>query len=234
MLWIIISASLVALISIYLGYSRLVYLDQINKRNLSISLLLILALFLVLQLLHSLGWFPQEIAAGTMTSVYASIGGFFGGAALQQFRQKSSSGPIEYVHNSFWTDIFPNVVALGLILFGIQRTSLLGDLPVTPIRFTSGCSILAVGCWGFTIRLVPEFRAKGIILIDRLISWDQLFAYSWYSEHVIEIEYLKDEKVKSFKTMVPDDDHLEIEQLLSSKMAQKIENESFDEYEEVD
>lgn len=234
MIWIILSASAVALISLYLGFGRLIYLDQVNKRNLSFTLLSVLVILLGLQMLHSFGLFPQETAAATMTNVYASIFGFFSGAAIQQYRQKIETGSIEYVQQSFWIDIFPNVVALALILFGIQRTSLLSDLPVTPIRLTSGLSIIAVGFWGFTIRLVPEFRKKGIILLDRFIDWDNLFTYSWYSEHVIEIEYTQSDQIKSFRTMIPQEDHMKVEKLLSKKMSEKIEKESFEDYEEVD
>lgn len=234
MIWIVVSAFVIAALSIFLGYKRLLYLDQITPRNLSVSLLGVVFLFLVLQWMHRLGYFPEHIAGAVMANVYASLFGFFAGAAYQQFQQKSKYGEIIYVNRTFWTDIFPNIVAIGIILFGIQRTSLFSDLPFTPIRVTSGLSIIAVGAYSFTIRLVPELRAKGLILLDRKISWDDFFTYSWYSENVLEIEYKLNDEIRSFKTMIPDEDQLFVEKLLTNKIAEKLEKDEFDEYEELE
>ncbi|MEX2362549.1 MAG: hypothetical protein WD597_02950, partial [Balneolaceae bacterium] len=200
MLWIIVSAFIVAFLSLLLGYKHLLHLDQVTPRNLAVSLIAIAIVFLFLQWLHRAGWFPEAVAGATMANIYASIFGFFTGAAIQQYLQKIKSGDILYVNRSFWTDIIPYVIAIGLILFGIQRTSLLSELPFTPIRVTSGLSIIAVGVYSFTIRLIPEFRKEGFILLDRFIDWDNFITYSWFSENVIEIEYKKDETLKSFKT----------------------------------
>lgn len=229
MLWIVVSTITVSLISIYAGHSRLLHIDQVTPRRLSISLLLVLFVFLILQWMHRIGLFPEAAAGFTMANVYASLFGFFFGAAIQQFNQKKEAGKILYVNRSFWTDILPNVIVLGVILFGIQRTSILSDLPFTPIRITSGLSIIAVGLYGLTIRLVPEFRDKGLILLDRMISWEDFMAYSWYSEGVIEIEYKHNGSIKSFKTMVPEEDELFLEKTLSKKIAEKLENDEFEE-----
>ena len=103
-----------------------------------------------------------------------------------------------------------------------------------PAAISSGLSIMAVGTYSFTIRLVPELRARGLILLDRMISWDDFFTYSWYTEEVIEIEYKLNDKIRSFKTMIPDDDQQEVERKLSAKITEKLENEEFDEYEELE
>ncbi|HBQ61665.1 MAG TPA: hypothetical protein DD671_19165 [Balneolaceae bacterium] len=234
MLWIVVSAILISLLSFWGGYKRLLYIDQITPRNLSITLLGIVVLLLVLQWMHRLGYFPEAIAGAVMANAYASAFGFFAGAAVQQFQQKKNAGDIIYVNRSFWTDIFPNIVAIGIILFGIQRTSLFSDLPFTPIRVTSGLSIMAIGAYSVTVRLVPEFRAKGIILLDRLIKWDDFLSYSWFSEEVLEIDFKLDDKIRSFKTMIPDDDSIFIEKTLSGKIAERLEKEEFDEYEEME
>lgn len=234
MIWIVVSAFIVTILSIWLGYKRLLYIDQITPRNLSITLLCVVILFLILQWMHRIGYFPEAVAGAVMANVYASLFGFFIGAAYQQFKQKSDSGEILYVNRSFWTDIFPNIVAIGIILFGIQRTSLFSDLPFTPIRVTSGLSIIAIGAYSFTIRLVPELRTKGLILLDRKINWDDFFTYSWFSEGVIEIEYKLEGKIRSFKTMIPDEDELFVEKILSEKIAEKLEKDEFDEYEELE
>lgn len=234
MLWIVVSSFIISVISIYLGHSRLLHIDQITVRRLSITLLLILTLFLIMQWLHRIGYFPEAAAGFTMANMYASIFGFFFGAAIQQYNEKRNAGRILYVNRSFWTDILPNVIALGVILFGLQRTSILSDLPVTPIRITSGLSIIAVGLYGLTIRLVPEFRQQALILLDRKINWDHFISYSWFSEGVIEIEYKQNGAIKSFKTMVPEEDELFLEKTLTKKIAEKLENDEFDEYEELD
>jgi hypothetical protein len=234
MLWIVVSTFIVSLTSLYLGHSRLLHIDQITVRRLSISLLLTLILFLLLQWLHRIGYFPEAVAGFSMANVYASLFGFSFGAAIQQYNQKKNSGKILYVNRSFWTDILPNVIALGVILFGVQRSSILSDLPITPIRVTSGLSIIAVGLYGLTIRLVPEFRDKGLILLDRKIEWDHFISYSWFTEGVIEIEYKHNGAIKSFKTMVPEEDELFVEKTLSKKIAEKLENDEFDEYKELD
>lgn len=234
MLWIVVSTLLVSLVSLYLGYSRLLHIDQITVRRLSFSLISTLLLFLILQWLHRVGYFPEAAAGFTMANVYASLFGFFSGAAIQQFNQKKNADKILYVNRSFWTDILPNVIALGVILFGIQRTSILSELPMTPIRITSGLSIIAVGLYGLTIRLVPEFRKIGLILLDRMIKWENFVSYSWYSQGVIEIDYKQNGSIKSFKTMVPDEDELYVEKTLTKKIAEKLENDEFDEYKEIE
>lgn len=234
MLWIIVSIIVVSLLSIWLGHKHFLYLDDITPRNLSYTLLGVLFVFLVLRILHFYGYFPEAVAGAFMANVYASLFGFFAGSAWQQYRQKVDSGKILYVNRSFWTDILPGIVAIGVILFGIQRTSVFSDLPFTPIRVTSGLSIMAVGFYGLTIRLVPEIRRKGLILLDRKIDWDDFISYSWYSENVIEIDYRLHGKITTFKTMIPEEDQLHVERILADKMAEKIEKEEFDEYEELE
>jgi hypothetical protein len=232
MIWIVVSAFTVAGISIWLGYKHLLFIDQITLRNFSITLLSGLIILLTLEWLHRHGLFPEAIAGAVMANVYASLFGFFSGAAYQQFQQKRNAGEILYVNRSFWIDIFPNLVALGLILFGIQRTSLFSSLPFTPIRVASGLSIMAVGAYSFTVRLVPEFRSKALILLDRKISWDDFFAYSWFSEGIIEIEYKLKNQLKSFKTMIPPEDELYIEKILTEKIAEKMDKDESNEQQE--
>jgi hypothetical protein len=234
MLWIVVSAILVSLLSFWGGFKRLLYIDQINPRNLSITLVGAVVLLLILQWMHRIGYFPEAVAGAVMANVYASAFGFVSGAGIEQFQQKKNAGEILFVNRSFWTDIFPSIVGIGIILFGIQRTAILSELPLTPIRVTSGLSIMAIGAYSFTIRLVPEFRAKGIVLLDRFIEWDDFLTYSWYSEEVLEIEFKLDDKIKGFKTMIPDEDSIFIEKILSEKIAERLEKDEYDEYEKLD
>lgn len=234
MIWTIITAILSGILSLYPGYKRLLYLHQLTLKRLGIAAVILLTVFLILQLLYTFGYFSQEAGALFMSCTYASFTGFLLGATVQQYKQKKDSGDIQYAHRSIWTDILPYAVAVALILFGIQRMAVLSDLPITPIRVTSGISLMAVGLWGFTLRAVPEFRGKGIILLDEFIAWEQLVTYSWYGELVLEVEYEKDGYIRSFKTLIPEEDHKEAEKLLGDQMKRKMERESFDEYEEVE
>lgn len=116
------------------------------------------------------------------------------------------------------------IVAIAIILYGLYRTSIFTQLPITPIRVSSGLSFIAFGFWGMTLRLVPEFRQKGIILLDVLIHWKDFLNYQWFYEEVIEIEYEKDETILFFKTHIPPEDQLAIEDVLRAKMKEKMES----------
>lgn len=128
-----------------------------------------------------------------------------------------------YCHRTFVSEYIPVIIAIVLVLLGIQRSAIFSDLAITPIRISSGLSFLGFGIWGITLRLVPEFRTKGIVLLDSVIEWDNLLSYEWYTEEIIEIEYNQDNAIRSFKTLIPPDDQLEVERLLSKKMREKLE-----------
>lgn len=234
MLWIIISVFAVASLSSWLGYKHLLYLDLLTFRKLSFTIIAVFAVFIFLEWMHLIGYFPEAVAGAVMANVYASLFGFFAGAAVQQYHQKTEAGIILYVNRSFWTDIFPNFVTIALIVFGIYRTSLFSEWPFTPIRVTSGLSIMAVGFYNFTIRLVPELRKEALILLDRKIDWDDFLTYSWFADGVIEMEYKLNGQIKSFKTMVPNEDQIEIEKILTRKIAEKMDKEEYEEYEELE
>lgn len=166
----------------------------------------------------------SEALAGTIiANIYASISGFFSGSALDQFNLRRNQGVVLYSFRGFMSDHLPIIIALGLILFGVYRTSIFSDLAVTPIRVTSGFSILSLGLWGITLRLVPEFRRKGIMLLDLIIDWEDMLNYQWISEEIIEVEYTQDDSIKSFKTIVPVEDRKQVEALLSGKLREKLE-----------
>lgn len=226
MLWIIISASISGLISFYFGYQRLIYLHQLHSRILSIIAAIAVSVFTVLLFLFQVGMMSEIIGAAIITNVYASLSGFFAGAAFNQYQVKRNSGDVRYAHRSFLTDHAAVIMALGVILYGIFRTSLFTDLAVTPIRVTSGLSFIAFGFWGMTLRLVPEFRQNGIILLDYEIDWEDFLNYEWFLEEVIEIEYEQNGSIKHFKTSIPPEDQLIVEDLLRSKMMEKVSDNS--------
>lgn len=226
MLWIIVTASITGIISGYFGYQHLLYLHQLDVRKVSVSAISGLVIFTLLMILYRFNIMSEETGAAIITNVYASLAGFFAGSALDQYQTKRSSGTILYANRSFLTDHAAVIMAIGIILFGIYRTALFTDLNITPIRLTSGLSFIAIGFWGMTLRLVPEFRQKGIILLDQLIDWDDFLNYGWYLEEVIEVEYEQNEAIKSFKTYIPPEDHLHIEDVLRAKMLAKVEEKS--------
>lgn len=226
MLLIIITAGITFLISGYFGFKRLLYLYQLTARNVAISAIIGLIVLTLLLFLYQIGIMSEQVGAAIITNVYASVAGFFGGAAFNQYQTKASAGSILYSNRSFLSDHASVIMALGVILFGLYRTSLLTDLPVTPIRLSSGVSFIAFGFWGMTLRLVPEFRQKGIILLDFLIEWKDFLNYQWFYEEVIEIEYEQDETIRFFKTHIPPEDQLTIEDVLRAKMKEKVESDN--------
>ncbi len=226
MLWIIVAASVTGLTSFYYGFRRQLYLHQLNGRNISISAFIGASIYTLLMFLYQSGIMSEQIGAAIITNIYASLAGFFGGSAFNQYQTKRNSGDVRYAHRSFLTDHASVIMAIGIILFGIYRTSIFTDLAITPIRVTSGLSFIAFGLWGMTLRLVPEFRQDGIILLDYKIEWENFLNYEWYLEEVIEIEYQQNGSIKQFKTSIPPEDQLIVEDLLRSKMMEKVENKS--------
>jgi len=223
MLWIIITASVTTILSSYYGYQRLFFLHQLTARNVSIAAILGLSVYSVMMLLFRMDIMSEQIGAVIITNVYASLTGFFGGSALEQYQTKRKAGSILYAHRSFLTDHAAVIIAIGIILFGIYRTALFTNLLMTPIRVSSGLSFIAFGFWGMTLRLVPEFRSEGIILLDNLIDWQHFLNYKWFLEEVIEVEYDQEKVIKSFKTYIPPEEQLEVEDLLRAKMMEKVE-----------
>ena len=223
MIWTVLTSSLTAIISIYFGYQRLFYWYQITGRRLAKAGLTAALIYTILMVLFRFGIVTEELGAIIITNVYASLFGFFVGSAFEQYQKLRDTGNILYSNRTFLSYHAPVIVAVILVLFGIYRTALLSNLPITPIRLSSGLSFMAIGFWGMTLRLVPEFRQKGIIILDDLIPWKDLVNYSWFLEDVIEIEYEKEEALKTYKTLVPPEDQLVIEDVLKAKMREKLE-----------
>lgn len=185
--------------------------------------LVILILFTVLMIAFIIGIFPQSIAAPMMAGLYITLAGFFAGYAFRLFKVRSDGGSILYQNRSFWVDHAPNLLAIGLIIYGVYRTAILTDLPITGIRFSSGMSLICFGILGWTIKVVPEFRSKGILFLDQFIPWKRVLSWRWHTDDVVLIEYIVSEKqsedrIKQFVTSVPPDEKKEIEMVLASKL----------------
>ncbi|MEO1023813.1 MAG: hypothetical protein AAFW89_14815 [Bacteroidota bacterium] len=222
MSWIIGSCLLVWGISFWLGYLPLKRVYDTRYRDILVLLVGLLLFISAVQLLKENRIFTERTSSAVMAGLYASVAGFFSGSAVQLYRLKKKSGTVLYSWRSFPTEILPGIVALAMILFGLQRMSLFGDLPVTPIRFTSGLSLISIGMWGFVLRLIPEFRRFCICILDTAIDWDSLLAFQWVSEDVLEIEYEEETGIKTFTTRIPLHDRLKVEDLLKKKLLEKV------------
>ena len=207
----------------FAGFSSWIRIEKLNRQNLLNAILITLFFFTLLMAAYLSGIFPQPIAAPFMAAIYSFLAGFFAGYAIRLIILRSNIGTILYTQRSFWIDHAPNFLSLIIILFGLYRTALLTSEPVTDIRLTSGISLICFGFFGWTIKLVPDFRSNGILLFDKKIPWRQVIAWHWYGENVLQIEYLSDlgkknEGVKEFLTSIPEDERLQIETILESKM----------------
>ncbi|MDZ7719093.1 MAG: hypothetical protein U5K72_09790 [Balneolaceae bacterium] len=212
----------------YLGFQPWFQFDRLNKNIVLNGSLAILLLFTILMILYMIGLFPQSIAAPFMMFLYSFIGGFFFGYAGRLYNLRKDSGQMLYQHHSFWVDHAPNLLAIAIIIFGLYRTAVLTDSIITGIRVTSGISLISFGIFTWTLKVVPEFRSKGVLLLDRYILWEEVIAWHWVSEDVLGIEYLVeeekyDERIKEFSTAIPPLERKEIELILKSKMDEYFE-----------
>jgi uncharacterized UPF0160 family protein len=66
---------------------------------------------------------------------------------------------------------------------------------------------------------VPEFRQKGILILDQFVPWRNIVSYRWESENVLQIDYYtSDNQLTDFTTYIPQEDRLIIEHLLHKKL----------------
>lgn len=216
--WIVITSALSALASIYFGYLKIIHFQNLNRKSLTYFLLLATVIITILRVLHLIGLFPENIAGATMTAFYSSVSGFLFGGGISNYIKKREFGKTLYRNRNFTTDILPVILGISLLLMGVYRMSIFSDVAVTPIRLSSGLSILMLGIWVLTIQAVPEFRDNGFILIDRFIPWSDLVSYEWYDEQTIRLEYKLNEEIQLFGTKIPAEDQLELEKLLNQKI----------------
>ncbi|MGD8747819.1 MAG: hypothetical protein PVI44_05080 [Balneolaceae bacterium] len=210
---------LATVLSFWMGYRRILRLQHLSQQlvvNGFISAMIILTLMTIAQWL---GFFPQDIAAKFTMLLYCMVAGFFCGFAAKMVILRQEVKAVEYVYRSFWTEAAPNLIAILVIAFGIYRTGLFTLGPYTGIGITSGLSLLGFGFFGLTVKVVPEFRYKGILILDQLVPWHKVVSYEWQSEDILQIDYYtSDEKLTDFTTYIPPEDRLMIERLLGKKL----------------
>lgn len=205
--------------SALIGFRQLLRLEHLNQSRVLNGLLIAAVILTIMSVAHLSGLFTQAIAAKVTMSLYTLAGGFFIGYGIKLISVRDSAGNIEYMHRSFWVDVAPNLIAVALFVFGIYRTGLLQWEFFTGIGITSGISLIGFGFWGWTVRVVPEFRTNGMLVLDKFIKWEHVVAYSWASEEILQIEYLnKSKKISEFRTYIPPEDQLIIERILGKKI----------------
>lgn len=210
---------IVFLVTSWLGFRRFVRFEHLNQRRVLNAAIIGVLLLTALNAAHWLGYFSQAVAARTTMAIYIIAAGYLAGFGTKLIFLRNEAEVIEYKHRSFWADAAPNIIALLIVAFGIYRTGILTLGPFTGIGITSGLSLVFFGYWGWTISIVPEFRQKGILLLDQFVSWDRVVTYHWESEQVLLIEYYTlSGKLTDFSTFIPAEDQLLIERLLGKKL----------------
>lgn len=219
MFLVIAFLTLVFLLSFWMGYRRILRLQHLNQRRVINGFIGAMIIFTILSAGQWMELISQDIAAHFTMFLYCLVAGFFFGFAIKMVSLKQNISEIEYVYRSFWTDAAPNIIAILIIVFGIYRTGILQFGPYTGIGVTSGLSLLGFGFWGLTVKVVPEFRNKGILILDQCVRWKKVVAYRWESENVLLIEYYtQNDQLTDFTTFIPPEDELAIERLLAKKL----------------
>ena len=212
------------LLSCWIGYKQFFSLEVLNQRLIINSFLVVMAVLTAMTVLHWMEIFTQQLASGLTMAIYSAAAGFFLGYGTKLVTVRTKAGNVEYMYRSFWTDTAPNLIAIILVAFGVYRTGIIPFGPFTGIGITSGISLIAFGFWGYTIRVVPEFRGKGLLFLDQYVRWEKLVAYQWLEEETIEIDYLTAEgKLTSFSTFIPEEDRLYLERILAKKLKENEE-----------
>lgn len=216
---LIILLLLVFALAFGLGYKRVLRLQHLSRQVVVYGFLAAMVALTLMTMAHRMGYFPQDIAARFTMGLYSIVAGFFFGFAVKQFVLRRRAGAMEYAYRSFWTEAIPNLIGILLIAFGLYRIDLLTLGPFSGIGITSGCSLIAFGFFGITMRIVPEFRRHGVLILDQFVPWKEIIAYRWHREDALQIEYLNtDEKLTDFVTAIPAEDHLIIERLLAKRI----------------
>lgn len=205
--------------SFWVGYKRMLRLSYLSQQRVINGFIAAMIVLTLITLAEGIGLVSEEISARFTMFLYITVAGFFCGFTGQMMKLRQEMKSTEYVYRSFWTDAAPNLIAVLLIAFGLYRTGLFTFGPYTGIGITSGISLFSFGLFGFTLRIVPEFRRKGILILDQYVPWKKVVSYHWESEEVLQIDYYTSEnKITDFTTYIPQDDKLILEQFLGKKL----------------
>ena len=207
LLYSLIINSLLGITGFSAAYFRKLHLGMFTPFRTRILALFGLLLLAGLLFLFWLGVITMVMAEQLTVGLYSIACGLFLGGSLKNVLINKQQGAVEYLYSSLLTTVIPKALAVIIIAFGIYRTDLLLDHPVTPIGLSSGISLVAFGLYGWSLKFVPEFCRKGILFLDDYISREDVLSYSWHQESVIQIEYYNsDEELCKLRTFIPPDD----------------------------
>lgn len=205
MLLIYLISLLAAISCAFMGATGMVRLHSFRVYRLAQAVLSAAILLTGLQIALLAGWIPHSIPAATMSILYASTAGLLVGMSLRLYRLKKHSGRLLYTPRNFWSDYGLDAAALILILFGLYRTTLFQEIPVTPIRLTSGFSLMTLGLYGWILRPVTELRSSGLLFLDRHVPVRQLLSSTWSEETILSIDCRNEnESIETIYLQVPD------------------------------
>ena len=206
------------LLSFWMGYRRILRLQHLNKGRVINGFVGAMVILTIMSVGHWMEIISREVAQDFTMLLYCMVAGFFFGFALKMLLLRQELKDVEYIYRSFWTEVAPRILSLLVILFGIYQTGIINLGPYTGIGITSGLSMLGFGCFGMAVKVVPEFRTKGILILDQFVPWKSVVAYEWEAEDVLQIDYYQNEKLTDFTTYIPPEDQLTIERLLAKKL----------------
>ncbi len=218
MLLIILLAALF-LLALWGGRRRLLRLEHLSKRRVAGGLLAAMAGLLLLSLAYWGDILSRQATARITMGLYTAVSGYFFGFGLRLFGLRGEAGKVRYAFRSFWSEGAPGLIAGLLFLYGVYRTGLISWGPFTGIGITSGLSLLGFAFWGWNVRIVPEFRRSGILLLDQFVAWERVVAFEWKGEETLQIDYENRRgSLSDFRTYIPAGDRKQVERLLREKI----------------
>lgn len=218
---LVIVLSVVLLIAFSLAFFEFVHIGKLSQNNIKWGLAGLLILLAILGLLYGLQIIEHTVASQITMTLYTFASGFLLGGTTLNLKKRLNAGYLEYVNHSFYSDVLPNIISILFIAYGLYKSDIFSSLPLSGLSLTSGFSLVLLGIYGFTLRIVPEFRNEGILLLDRFIPWKHVLSFEWQYEQILDIDYiLPDRHISEFRTLVPLEDRKFVENLLNRKIEQ--------------
>lgn len=207
------------LLALWGGRRRLLRLEHLSRRRVAGGLLAAMAGILLLSMAYWGDILSRQSAAWITMGLYTVVSGYFFGFGLRLFGLRGEAGEAHYAYRSFWSEGAPGLIAGLLFLYGIYRTGLFSWGPFTGIGITSGLSLLGFAFWGWNVRIVPEFRRYGILLLDQFVAWERVVAFEWKGEETLQIDYENSRGgLTDFRTFIPAGERKKVERLLREKI----------------
>ena len=214
--FILILATLAGLIT---GYQQWLSFESLNRRRVITFLVAITGIIIISGILQQAGLIAETTVEYFTVALYEAFAGYFIGAAVKLVFMVRQAGRLEYTQSNYLTRYLPGLFALCIIIYGLYRTNMFTTHPSTLLSWSSGASLICFGLYGWQLRIIPEFRDQGLLILDMWIPWKQVISYEWHTEESIRIDYTRsDEHISEIKSFIPPEDQLTIERLLRNKM----------------